>query len=75
MEGWPNQTGLKPGPLGRLNCLPAVWLHSKCLAVCVYLILLLLCVFAYLTELPLTVLYLSLPFEKAATVSLVVVQQ
>lgn len=41
----------------------------------VYLILLLLCVFAYLTaELPLTVLYLSSPFEKAATVSLVVQQ-
>lgn len=46
------------------------------LLVSVYLILLLLCGFAYLTaELPLGVLYLSLPFEKAATVSLVVVQQ
>lgn len=65
VECWPNQTGLKLGLLGRLNCLPAVWLHSKRLSACVYLILLLLCVFAYLTaELPLTVLYLSLPLRK-----------
>lgn len=74
-ECWPNPNGLKPALLRRPNHLPTMWPNqSACQRV--YLILLLLCVFAYLTaELPLTVLYLSSPFEKAATVSLVVVQQ
>lgn len=32
---WPNQTGLKPGLLGRLNHLHAVWLNSKRSSACV----------------------------------------
>lgn len=63
MECWPNLTGLNPGLLGGLNHLLAVGFQNACQRV--YLILLLLCVFAYLTaELPLTVLYLSLPLRK-----------
>lgn len=69
----PNQTELKSRLLGRPNCLPAVWLDSDSFQR-VHLILL-LCVFAYLTaELPLSVV-LVFAFEKAATVSLVFVQQ
>lgn len=61
---WPNQTGLKPRILARLNPRPCSVAEPKAL-VSVNPILLLLCVFAYLTaELPLIVLYLSLPLRK-----------
>lgn len=75
VECWPNQTGLKPGLLGRLNHLLAVWLDSKCLSACVSHSAAALCVCVSDSRTATYCVVLVFAFEKAATVSLVVVQQ
>lgn len=71
-ECWPNQT--ESGLLGRPNCLPAAWLNSKRFSACAsHSAALRVCVSDSRTATYCVVLVFA--FEKAATVSLVFVQQ
>lgn len=75
VERWPNQTGLKHGLLGRLNHLPAAWLDLKRSSACVSHSAAALCVRLSDSRTATYCVVLVFAFEKAATVSLVVVQQ